>query len=383
MSASLGIPAPSAPTPRRAPEPGFDAAVVGAGVMGCSVALHLAYGGMRVALLDRGPLCGGATGADAGLLGVQASPPVLLPYARRGQEMWLHMAAWAGGGHVQAVACPGLSLAFTERDAVLLQESAQLQRQAGAPVMLISGGRAMEIEPGLTDKVLLAAHCPAAGFASAHLTGRAFRSALLTAGVEVFEDRPVSAVDQHRAGFTLATPTGAVHARRLVLAGGARLGEMAGWLGFHLPIRVRSRRILVTDRMRPMMRTVLSMATEQLHLAQHGNGTAMIDSFWPEMGERPRDETLREAVRLAAFAIPMLRAARLLRTWPVLEAETVDALPALGPVPGVPGAWIIGGVPAGYASGPCFGMLLAQAMLGLEPELPLFPVDRLPAREIA
>src|SRR3712207_8497243 len=32
----------------------YDAAVVGAGVMGCSTALHLARGGMHVALLDRG-----------------------------------------------------------------------------------------------------------------------------------------------------------------------------------------------------------------------------------------------------------------------------------------------------------------------------------------
>ena len=38
----------------------FDAAIVGAGVMGCATALHLAGGGMRCILVDRGAVCGEA-----------------------------------------------------------------------------------------------------------------------------------------------------------------------------------------------------------------------------------------------------------------------------------------------------------------------------------
>jgi glycine/D-amino acid oxidase-like deaminating enzyme len=82
-------------------------------------------------------------------------------------------------------------------------------------------------------------------------------------------------------------------------------------------------------------------------------------------------------LRLAAYTIPKLRRSRVVRAWLGLEGETADALPAIGPLPNIPGAWLIGCVHSGYTSGPYMGKLLAQAILGQEPEMPLFPVDRL------
>ena len=69
----------------------FDVAVVGAGVMGCSTALFLARGGMRVALLDRGEICREASGVNAGTLTMQMTRAALIPYALRAHEMWLTM----------------------------------------------------------------------------------------------------------------------------------------------------------------------------------------------------------------------------------------------------------------------------------------------------
>jgi glycine/D-amino acid oxidase-like deaminating enzyme len=65
------------------------------------------------------------------------------------------------------------------------------------------------------------------------------------------------------------------------------------------------------------------------------------------------------------------------RIWLGLEAETSDAMPMIGVLPGSPDAWVIGCVHSGYTSGPYMGKLLAQAMLGEEPELPLFDPARL------
>ena len=70
----------------------FDAAVIGAGVMGCSTALHLARAGMKVALLDRGPICREASGVNAGTLTMQMTRAALIPYALHAHEMWLRMA---------------------------------------------------------------------------------------------------------------------------------------------------------------------------------------------------------------------------------------------------------------------------------------------------
>ncbi|MBK1661786.1 NAD(P)/FAD-dependent oxidoreductase [Paracraurococcus ruber] len=367
-------------TPASAP---YDCAVIGAGVMGCSTALFLARGGMRVALLDRVAICREASGVNAGTLTMQMTRAALIPYALRAHAMWLRMAEWADGGHVLATACPGLSVAFTDHEAAMLEERASIRRQAGAPIELVGPDRAREIEPGLSDRVLLAGHCPIDGFATAHLTGRAFGPALRGAGVDLREATPVCGIAQVAGGFDLDTAMGPLRAARLVLAGGVWLEEMCAWLGIRLPIKVLVNQLVVTERLPPVMRTVLGVASGLLSLKQYANGSVLIGGGWQGVGDRARGglavrpENLLGNIRLAAFAVPALREARVTRAWLGLEAETADALPVIGPIPGVPDAWIIGSVHSGYTSGPYMGRLLAQAVLGQQPELALFPPDRL------
>jgi glycine/D-amino acid oxidase-like deaminating enzyme len=137
------------------------------------------------------------------------------------------------------------------------------------------------------------------------------------------------------------------------------------------------------------MASVLGIASGLLSLKQYENGSVLIGGGWQGIGDREhgpvalRPEGFLGNVRLAAHTIPALRQARVLRSWLGLEAETADALPAIGPVPGVAGAWMIGSVHSGYTSGPYFGRLLAQAVLGQSPDLPLFPIDRLLHKEAA
>ncbi len=360
----------------------YDCAVIGAGIMGCSTALFLARGGMRVALLDRGEICREASGVNAGTLTMQMTRAALIPYALRAHEMWLTMPQWCAGGDVLATACPGLSVAFTQGEAAMLEERARIRRAAGAPIELITGPQAQGIEPGLADGVLLAGHCPIDGFTSAYLTGRAFRPALIEAGVMLMENTPVRGAAQ---GFVLDTPAGPLRAKRVVLSGGVWLEEMAAWFGVTLPIKVLVNQLVVTERMAPVMRTVLGVASGLLSLKQYANGTVLIGGGWQGIGDRARGglavrpENFLGNVRLAAHTVPALRAARIVRSWLGLEAETADALPAIGPLPGVADAWVIGSVHSGYTSGPYMGKLLAQALLGEEPEMPLFPPDRLMA----
>ena len=285
----------------------------------------------------------------------------------------------------------GLSVAFTKAEAELLEQRAAARRAAGAPIDLVGARRAREIEPGLTERALLAAFCPVDGFTSAYLTGRAFRHALRAAGVKVREHDSITGVDRARGQFHLRTRSGeSIEATRIVLAGGVWLEEMVSWFGLKLPIKVLINQLAVTERIPPVMRTVLGIASGLLSLKQYPNGTVLIGGGWQGRGGRHDGrgdafvpDSLIGNIRLAAFVIPALRCARIVRAWLGLEAETADALPLLGPLPGVPDAWAIGCVHSGYTSGPFMGMLLADAILGRQPSLPLFPVDRLLAQNAA
>lgn len=357
--------------------------------MGMTAALFLARGGMKVVLIDRGSLCREASGVNAGTLTLHMTRAALIPYAQAGWRMWMTADEWLGAG-VDAVATAGLSLAFTDAERELLEKRAAIRREHGADIRIAGPRRALEIEPGLNPRLLAAAYCATDGYASAYLTGKAYRAALLGAGVTIAERQRVAGIDAAPGGFSVrADGEDRWRATRVVLAGGVWLGEMLAWLNVDIPVRCLINQLIVTERMAPAMRTVLSVANGLLSLKQFANGTVLIGGGWQGRGDPVRGgvetvpDNLVGNLRLARWTIPALAQARIARIWLGLEAETADAMPLLGAVPGVPGAYVIGSVHSGYTSGPCMGRLLADFMLGLEPELPLFDPSRLVGSDAA
>ena len=359
-----------------------DIAVIGGGIHGGTVALFAARGGMDVALIERGPLCREASGVNAGTLTMQMTRVALIPYALRAHAMWAAARDWLGHD-VGVVVCDGLSLAFTEAEEELLTFRAGKRREAGAPISLISGREAKAVEPGLSGEVRLAGYCKVDGYANAYLTGMAYHRALLEAGVDLREDTEAQGITRTEHGFDIRTAQGTVRTRRLVIAGGVWIEPMMAWLGIHLSIKTLVNQLAVTERIAPAMKTVVGIANGLLSLKQYPHGTVVIGGGWQGTGSREggASELLPERlignIRLACHAIPALKQARLARAWTGFEAETRDALPAVGPIPGIPDAYVCGSVHSGYTSGPYLARLLAETILGNETELPLFPVDRL------
>lgn len=365
----------------------FDLVVIGGGIHGCTAALFAARGGMSVALIERGALCREASGVNAGTLTMQMTRVALIPYALKAHTMWADAPRWLGHD-VGVVVCDGLSLAFTEREEELLSVRARKRREAGAPIDLISGAAARRVEPGLGDNVRLAGHCKVDGYANAYLTGLAYRAALVSAGVTLLEHTEAMGIDQS-GGYTIVTQGQPVRCKRLLIAGGVWIEPMLAWLGVHLPIKVLVNQLAVTERQSPVMRTVVGIASGLLSLKQYPHGTTVIGGGWQGVGDRENGgvallpDRLIGNIRLACHAIPALKETRLARAWAGLEAETADALPAVGPIPGHPDAYVCGSVHSGYTSGIYIAKLLADRILGREPAMPLFPIDRLlpqPAR---
>lgn len=370
---------------RQAP---YDAVIVGGGVLGCSTALFLARAGMRVAVMDRGLLCREASGVNAGTLTLHMTRAALVPYAMRAWHMWMASEQWLGQS-VLASAVPGLSLAFTAQECTMLEARAQARREYGAEIGLLSPAAALAVEPGLNPSLLQAAHCPMDGFASAYLTGRAFHAALSGAGATLLEKHPVTGIEQTAGGYAIRTNCAAdqdmpvVHGRRLILAGGVWLEPLLAMLDVDIPVKVLINQLIVTERMPPVMRSVLSIANGLLSMKQFANGTVLVGGGWQGIGNRTEGgvETIPDNLignlRLARHVIPALARARVARIWLGLESETADAMPMIGPLPGHDDAFVIGCVHSGYTSGPFMGKLLAQRILGDTPDMPLFDPARL------
>jgi sarcosine oxidase, subunit beta len=360
-----------------------DIAVIGAGVMGATAALHLARAGMRVALVDRGEICREASGVNAGTLTLHMTRAALIPYAMKGRALWLSAAEWLGLD-VGARNAPGFSLAFTAAEEELLVKRAEARAAMGAPIRLMTPAEVCAIDPGINPAICAAAFCALDGHVTAYLTGRGYRQALLAAGVTLVEQTPVMEVDRRGCAYRIIGSNGTqLAARRLVLAGGVWLETMLAWLGLHIPVKCLINQLVVTERMRPVMRSVVGIANGLLSLKQFENGTVLIGGGWQGRGDPIRGgveaipDNLIGNLQLARHAVPALGETRILRIWLGLESETDDAMPMVGALPGLPDAYVIGCVHSGYTSAPYMGLLLAQLILGHEPEMPLFDPGRL------
>ncbi len=360
----------------------YDTVVVGGGVMGCTVAFRLAQAGQKVALLERGGLCMQASGVNAGTLSIQIKRAALVPYAMKGWDLWRTAQQWLGVD-VGFKQVGGLTLAFTEDEAKMLSERMDARRQAGAPVEMISLERAREIEPGLSDKPIMASWCSMDGYARSYQLGDAYRAALSQAGVDAREFSSVDSVERTGGGYSVRVGEATLSATRVVLAGGVWLERLlARDFGIRIPVNCRVNMVSVTERMPPIMKTVLGIATSLLTLKQSENGTVLIGGGWQGKGDPDRGgyeiipENLVGNLRLASYVVPALRNARIVRTWLGVEGNAEDTMPLVGDIPGAPNAYVIGCVRGGYTIGPYMGLLLAQYILGKEPEMPLFDPSR-------
>jgi glycine/D-amino acid oxidase-like deaminating enzyme len=355
----------------------FDLAVVGGGIMGSAAAIRAAQGGMRTILVEQATIGSGASGVNAGTLSLQIKRVKLMPYALKGHEWWS-----SAGEAVGFRKTGGVTVAFNQREAELLAERMEMKRQAGAPIELISRARAAELEPGLSTRLVAASWCAEDGYANSSLTGLYFRKGLHETGVEVREMTPVATIDREDTLFRLATPGGAIRARRLLLACGGWMKTAAAMIGLDLPVTARVNTVSVTERGPAIVGAVIGHATGLLTLKQKPNGTVLIGGGWQGQGTpaegrgRVCAETLLPNLRLARFAVPGLDRFRLVRSWTGFEAHVPDYYPLAGAAPGVENAFLLGCVRGGYTIGPYIGRLMGDFISGVEPEMPLFDPGR-------
>jgi glycine/D-amino acid oxidase-like deaminating enzyme len=274
---------------------------------------------------------------------------------------------------------------------------------AGCPIEAMRLNQARTIEPHLSSNVVLATYSPLDGYGNSTLTGDVYTHALNAAGADV---RILTEVcDVHRDGDGWAVtvrpmtdspsgengraplpkagaPQGQVRAKRIVLAGGVWLRDMGRWFGLEVPVLCDTKQMVVSERMPRVVNTVMRIANQRLSIKQVANGTVLFGGGWPAEGTPATGKqgiipaAFVGNIRAGLYAIPALKGTRLVRSWVGLEQFVADRQPMVGAIPGAPGAFIIGGCVAGYTISPYLTLLLAQLILGKEPERPLFSPDR-------
>ena len=223
----------AADLPRRA-----SVIVIGGGVIGCSVAYHLARAGVSdVVLLERRQLTSGTTWHAAGLVGQLRTSINMTELARYTSELYLRLEAETG----QATGyrrCGSFSLATNEERFEELRRSASMAKVFGLQVEVVTPEDIKARVPLVhTGDVLGGIHIPTDGYANAVDVTNALAKGAAAAGARIFQNLPVPAILTAGGSVTgVATERGEVGADCVVLCTGMWTRELAASVGVNVPL---------------------------------------------------------------------------------------------------------------------------------------------------
>ncbi|MFF8710796.1 NAD(P)/FAD-dependent oxidoreductase [Streptomyces sp. NPDC015184] len=369
----------------------LDVVIVGAGVVGAACAHYLARSGLSVAVVDRGPVAGGTTGAGEGnLLVSDKVPGPELELALLSASLWQELAAELPPG-IEYESKGGVVVAASEGSLTALSATADGQRTAGVEAHHVPADRLHDLEPHLAPDLAGGCHYPQDAQVQPALAAAELLRSAVRAGARLHPGEEVVDILRDRSGAVrgVRTSLGELHAPVVVNAAGTWGGELAALAGVNLPVLPRRGFVLVTE---PLPRLIRHKVYAAEYVADVSSGSAALQTSPVVEGtpagpvligaSRERvgfDRTLSVPVvaRLAAGAtalFPLLADVRVLRAYHGFRPYLPDHLPAIGPDSRVPGLFhACGHEGAGIGLAPVTGRLIADAIRGERPALDLEP----------
>ena len=353
-----------------------DVIVVGGGVIGCSIAFHLAKAGVKVALLERGQIGMEASNAASGVL----SSPLFKsedPYSRLTEESlnMLHQLApelrEICGVDIELVQCGEIGLAMTDREATEYQTlMKQVEAQSGNARWL-GQQEVHEYEPELAQSVLGGFLMPDVCRVNNQRLSEAFAKASMRFGADVRTSVEVTGLV--RSGLTIAgvrLHDEEMYADNVIVAAGPWSKAVVEWVGGEVHVRpVRG----VNLNLQPVGRSIRSV----IHganglLVPRNDGSIIAGVTIEEVGFdcRVTSGAIQDILVNATTLIPSLRDATMNWALAGLRPGSPDDAPLLGPVPGWDGLHIATGhYRNGILLSAITGKLITDHITGEEPEL--------------
>jgi sarcosine oxidase subunit beta len=347
-----------------------DAVVVGGGVIGGSIAYHLARDGADVVLLDRARPPAGATasGASAGGVRQQGRVKPELPLAIEAIAMWKTLEdELAFDLHYRRA---GMTVCTDDPAAIpALRARVQAERAAGLDIELVEGTALHRLIPGLSPRIMAGSYCPSDGHADPMRTARAFSLGAERLGAQVRFACPVRGLrrDADRV-VGVDTVEGPVAASTVILAAGPWTHHVAAQAGIALPmLREGFVQMMVTARAPHVLDQVLGWVGHGISLKQVPAGGFVIGGGWPGRGHVEAYRTdlfpgsMAKSAATTAALLPVTAPLPVVRAWVGADSWCRDDYPIISALPEHPGVIAAAGFSGhGFAIAPAVGRRVAD-----------------------
>lgn len=374
-------------------------AVIGGGVVGCSVLYHLTkLGWSDVMLIERSELTSGSTWHAAGgfhTLNGDTNMAALQGYTIRLYKELEEITGMSCGLHHVG----GVTLADNQdRMDMLLAERAK-HRYMGLETEIVGPEEIKQIAPVTNiDGIIGGLYDPLDGHLDPSGTTHAYAKAARMGGATIETHCMVHETNQRADGtWDVVTNKGTIHAEHIVNAGGLWAREVGAMAGVYLPLHPMEHQYLVTDDV-PMIKEMMADGREHPHvmdpagesyLRQEGMGLCIgfyeqscrpwaVDGTRWDFGHEllPDDfDKIEDSIDFAYKRFPDLERSGVKSVIHGPFTFAPDGNPLVGPIPGLRNYWSACGVMAGFSQGGGVGLMLAQWMIEGETERDTFAMD--------
>ncbi len=344
-----------------------DVLIVGAGVIGWSVAAHVlrASPKLRVLVADQaGASASGSTGRAAGGVRAQFATPINIQFSLFSIAEFERMAEDVGfrqHGY--------LFVTSTEAGAQAIETLVPLQQSLGVPVRRISPAEVLERAPLLhSADVAAATFSPTDGYLDPHLVCSAYEREAKASGARFLPRATFQAYD----GKIATTSAGEIECDTVVLATGHWSGALLKSLGLHLPIEPERHQLALTGpvpELPPRLPMVVDLDTT-FHFRPEGK--RLLIGYSDRLPQPPKTldqqppfdpRFLEELAEIALHRLPILEEVGfdLKRSWAGWYAETPDRHAVVGRLGSFVLATGFGG--HGIMHSPAAGQAVAELVL--------------------
>jgi sarcosine oxidase, subunit beta len=355
--------------------------IIGGGVVGNATAYYLAKKDVSVIVLEEESIGNGGSCRNGGGVRQSARDAREIPLAMYAiRNLWPTLSEELG---VDTEYNQAGNIKFAKDDEAYnyYREVIRQNRETGLELVMLDRRQTKEICPEVADDVFAACFCRNDGHANPLTTTLGFYKRARELGARFITGEKVLSIKTHcgRAETVVTARGNEYEGECIIVAAGYASRALLNTVGVDIPMKHETIEIMVLEKQPIICQSMITLPKHHSwgygHQTQHGSfvfggetGKEAYDAI--EANKGIRIGTIPLVTKWLLAYLPILAKAKILRTWSGSEDLSLDGVPVIGPIEGIPGLIVSCGFSGhGFGISPAVGLVLSEMAAGVSPSV--------------